>query len=138
MTFPRASSLAKVATDARTRRILALAFPAFVGTRLRLLAGHSVASEWATCPRSGEPVDPGEAWGVVTRMVRPGRLSGRCLVRSLVLSRLLTLGGGKTEIHFGVRNGGDKGVEAHSWVEFEGARFGWDEGFIPLERSDIK
>jgi hypothetical protein len=104
--------------------------------RLRLgLYGAGAVLGWACRPRRASAVDPEAAWWSAGRLVRRGRLPGTCLVRSLVLARVLATGGRHPSIRLGVRRHG-KGIRAHAWVELDGRTYGEAEGFDPLGRVD--
>jgi hypothetical protein len=79
-------------------------------------------------------VDP----AALARMVRVaatyGPFRAKCLPRSLVLWALLRRHGFDPELKIGVRNG-ERGFEAHAWVELEGVALDQhadDRSFIPL------
>jgi hypothetical protein len=100
--------------------------------RLRLrgyAAGRALA--WSCRPRPGRALDPDTAWWSVQRLVRRGGLPGTCLVRSLVLARVLAIGGRQPSIRLGVRSGGPD-VRAHAWVEMDGRTYGREDGFYSL------
>jgi hypothetical protein len=107
----------------------------YVEVRLRLGrdgAGRVLA--WACRPRQGSAVDPEAAWWSAQRLVRRGRLPGTCLVRSLVLARVLAAGGRHPSVRLGVRRH-EHGIRAHAWVELDGRTYGEDDGFHSLGRS---
>lgn len=66
----------------------------------------------------------------VMRTLRLLPTDSRCLVRSLVLTRLLARRGISSSLVIGVRT--DHGFEAHAWVEYAGRPVLPDEGFSPL------
>ena len=80
---------------------------------------------------------------VIARMVRIaatyGPFPARCLPRAVVLWALLRRQGVDAEIKLGVRRG-DRGVEAHAWVELDGVALEQDTGepsFVPLRAAPI-
>jgi hypothetical protein len=79
-------------------------------------------------------VDPDSAWWSAQSLVRRGRLPGSCLVRSLVLARVLASGGRRPSIRLGVRREG-AGIRAHAWVEMDGRTYGEEDGFHSLDRA---
>jgi hypothetical protein len=97
--------------------------------------GAAAAMAWACRPRPGSPVDAEAAWWSVTRLVLPGRLPGNCLVRSIVLARVLAVGHRSPAVRLGVRRD-DGAVRAHAWVDMAGRSYGADPGFEPLARVD--
>jgi hypothetical protein len=71
-------------------------------------------------PTEGDPVVAGRRLGsAVVRTLRLLPTDSRCLMRSLVLTRLLTRRGIESTLVIGVSTG-DR-FEAHAWVEHEGA-----------------
>jgi len=48
------------------------------------------------------------------------RLGSNCMRRSLVLFRFLRRAGFGAEIVFGIKRGGDKGLDGHAWIELDG------------------
>ncbi|MGH2724582.1 MAG: lasso peptide biosynthesis B2 protein [Actinomycetota bacterium] len=93
--------------------------------------GAPAAMAWACRPRPGSPADPDAAWAWAHRLVRPGRLPGTCLVRSIVLARVLSVGHGSPAVRLGVRREGGR-LRAHAWVELAGRSYGAHPGFEPL------
>jgi hypothetical protein len=92
-------------------------------------AGRALA--WACQPRRGPTVDPDAAWWAAQGLVRRGRLPGNCLVRSVVLARVLAAGGRRPSICLGVRREAG-GIRAHAWVQLDGRTYGEEDGFHSL------
>ena len=64
-----------------------------------------------------DPAHAGARLGrAVVRTLRPLPADSRCLVRALVLTRLLARRGIPSSVVLGVRGGGE--FEAHAWVEY--------------------
>ena len=130
---------ARVLAAVRTRagrRSLRRTLWAYWLARLHLgRRGASSAMAWACRPRPGSAADPDAAWGWAHRLIRPGRLPGTCLTRSIVLARVLSVGDGSPAIRLGVRKEAD-GVRAHAWVEIGGRRYGAHPAFEPLGEDD--
>jgi hypothetical protein len=81
-----------------------------------------------TCDRS--PVTPARRLGrVVTRTLEPLPADTRCLMRSLVLTRVLARRGIDTRLVIGVHPG--ERFAAHAWVEHDGA------ALLPTGGSDF-
>jgi hypothetical protein len=120
-----------VRDPARRGALLAvlLAYPA-VRLRLRLW-GVGRTMRWACRQRDGRVRDPDIAAWAVDRLVREGRLHGRCLVRSQVLARVLSQGYAPA-VKIGVRRVNGR-TEAHAWVEVDGRTFGQLPEFPPLQ-----
>jgi hypothetical protein len=136
-TVPRTSVGSRLRAVVRTpaRRLAARRTTwAYGMVRLRLArhgAGKTLA--WACRPTRGPAVDPDAAWWSAQSLVRRGRLPGNCLVRSVVLARVLASGGRRPSIRLGVRREG-AGIRAHAWVEMDGRTYGEDDGFHRLGR----
>jgi transglutaminase superfamily protein len=99
---------------------------AYARTRLWLVRGdfrHAVGglrAAPANRPVSGDPVIAGRRLGsAVVRTLRLLPTDSRCLMRSLVLTRLLARRGIASTLVIGVRSG--ESFEAHAWVEHAGA-----------------
>jgi hypothetical protein len=74
----------------------------------------------ATKPAPGDPVTGGRRLGsAVVRALRLLPTDSRCLVRSLVLTRVLARRGIASTLIIGVQRGDE--LEAHAWVEYAGA-----------------
>ncbi len=57
---------------------------------------------------------------VVVRVLDPLPFDSRCLMRSLVLLRLLERRGAHSELVIAVQKGGTLELEAHAWIELKG------------------
>jgi hypothetical protein len=97
--------------------------------------GAPATMTWACRPRPGPPADADAACEWVLLLIRPGRLPGTCLVRSIVLARVLSVGHGSPVVRLGVRR--EKGrLQAHAWVELGERSYGAHPGFEPLGSND--
>jgi hypothetical protein len=77
-------------------------------------------------PAGGRPLpDPARDGARVARaavrVLEPLPLDARCLLRSLVLLRLLARRGARAELRIAVAKAGSAGLEAHAWVELDGS-----------------
>lgn len=81
---------------------------------------------WAVAPRAGEQINDSRvqyqaALGrLVNIAARYGPIRAACLVRSLVLLRILSARGVTGTLQIGVRKGASSQLDAHAWVEYEG------------------
>jgi hypothetical protein len=115
-------------TPLKTRAKLALATEivlAYVRARVRLARGDfrtAVGGLRAVTPSRPAPAHPvpegRRLGGAVVRTLRLLPTDSRCLMRSLVLTRLLARRGIPSTLVIGVRRPGE--FAAHAWVEHEG------------------
>ena len=81
---------------------------------------------WAVAPRPSEQINdsrlPTHAslGRLVNIAARHGPIRAACLVRSLVLIRMLSARGVTGTLQIGVRKGVSSQLDAHAWVEYEG------------------
>lgn len=81
---------------------------------------------WALAPRPSEQINDSrvpthESLGrLVNIAARYGPIRSACLVRSLVLIRILSARGVTGTLQIGVRKGASSQLDAHAWVEYEG------------------
>lgn len=122
-----------------TRRT-ALAFE-IVGTYVQvqlLLRSNDVRQVVTRLRRDASAgVEAREAWREAGRVVRPIvrlltflPLDSRCLMRSLVLVRMLARRGVASDLVIGARTG--QTFAAHAWVEYQGIKLLPDEGYERL------
>jgi len=71
-----------------------------------------------TGPPTRRPLDPRRLSGAVDRTLTLGRLGPRCIVRALVLYRLLKTQGDKPELVIGLSEN-PKDHLAHAWIELD-------------------
>ena len=82
---------------------------------------------WAAALRRMGPVSgthvltPASLGRLVNIAARYGPMRAACLVRSLVLIRILSGRGVKGNLKIGVRKGLSSQLDAHAWVEYDGA-----------------
>jgi hypothetical protein len=107
---------------------------------LRGLRGNDLAAMVATARRTrvtGGPVAPEHqrdrairlGW-IVGRVLSVTPMDSRCLIRSLVLTRMLARRGIHNTLVIGVKSG--RPFKAHAWVEHEGRPVLPDNGFARL------
>jgi transglutaminase superfamily protein len=116
-----AIALRRTLLDPNRRRATGGAALAYCQSWIELKRGASQAIAWASHMRTGPCRDINQATWAVDRLIRPGRLPGRCLLRSIVLARLLSSGRAEAVvIRLGVRRTAADTIEAHAWVEVDG------------------
>ena len=85
----------------------------------RLELPDAVARLRAGQPRTAGQVNPWHVAGATAKVMSLLPTDSRCLMRSLVLLRLLAVRGVATTLVIGVKT--DPGFAAHAWVEWQGA-----------------
>ena len=81
---------------------------------------------WAVAPRPSEQTNDSRVstkaslGRLVNIAARYGPIRAACLVRSLVLIRILSGRGATGTLQIGVRKGSSTQLDAHAWVEYEG------------------
>jgi len=90
---------------------------------LQLWVGRSVAA----LPETAAADETKRVCGVVSAAARYSFLQSTCLERSLALWWLLARRGIPAQLRIGARKSGEK-LEAHAWVERDGAAIGEPEG----------
>ena len=81
---------------------------------------------WAVAPRPSEQISDSRVstqaslGRLVNIAARYGPIRAACLVRSLVLIRMLSGRGVTGTLQIGVRKGAASQLDAHAWVEYEG------------------
>ena len=81
---------------------------------------------WAVAPRPSERINDSHVathaslGRLVNIAARYGPIRAACLVRSLVLVRILSGRGVTGTLQIGVRKGSSTQLDAHAWVEYEG------------------
>ena len=81
---------------------------------------------WAVAPRPSGQIGDSRALTqaslgrLVNIAARYGPIRAACLVRSLVLIRMLSGRGMTGNLQIGVRKGASSHLDAHAWVEYEG------------------
>jgi putative nucleotidyltransferase-like protein/transglutaminase superfamily protein len=128
-----AAGLRATLLDRGRRHAIAGAALAYVPSSWELRRGAARAMAWATDVRPGPCRDIELSAWAVERLVRPGRLPGQCLLRSIVLARLLSPGRTQSVvIRLGVRRAPKDTIEAHAWVEVDGVPVTPAGDFPPL------
>lgn len=103
----------------------ACVFVPVVWVRLRVL-GLPRTLAWAAAARGSDLVSgtralpPASLGRLVNIAARYGPMHAACLVRSLVLIRILSGHGVQGTLKIGVRKGLPSQLDAHAWVEFDG------------------